>query len=168
MLRICAVVVVLSVPAAAETRTDAIGVNFPLLGLSASGYVALTEHLGVRLNAARYKKLEGIDSEAGQHGYIFDAGAGVMWFPRRMMDGAHLEAGFLYREDQRTIDDDRYDLRLYALRGMAGWCWRLDAFFIDWAVGAATGIEHGTRPRNVHQGFEPEAYLRFGIAFDFR
>src|SRR5258708_4342224 len=98
----------------------AIAGNTPLVwkySVASSGWLGWWDHHAIRANFARYRgpvaAAIGYDlfSESGsQHdfGHTTDLGVGWVYFPRRMLDGPSLEAGFLVRlhRERDRIDDN--------------------------------------------------------------
>lgn len=176
-----------------KTRREiAIGVNPPIGWLvrafAVSGYAQLSDHHGMRVNAASFPNphfwaapaLAGDGGASG--GSVFDVGAGWTYYPRRFLDGFGTELGAFYRRrDVRDFYDglgDSYEwkTRIVAARALVSWNWRIrSSIFISLAVGASTGNEKGTQrsqeepmsaPRSVdRQVFDIESYLRLGYAF---
>lgn len=180
--------------------------NFPLwwkegmVGVSA--YAGFHRHHAVRLNVARYRYIPNSVSDvialatgndlgdgpiAG--GHLTDVVATYAYYPRRVFDGAFVEAGLLTRFKATTTQDD-YDspehataTMTVAARGAVGWSWLMfDHAFIAIAVGASVGYERGYVATTPYANNRPdptmtsvssvsrdsasfEGMLRFGFAF---
>jgi hypothetical protein len=183
----------------APTGPFAIAVNTPLLwnySFAASGWVGWNDHHAIRANVARYRspgwmiipaKLDADDGPwDADFGHTTDLGLGWVYYPRRVLDGATLEAGVLCRIrrlrsrlDENNVAHEERDTGTYGGRLLAGWTWRLsDLFFLSAAVGASVGYERGTEktsnygadPMTMHRRVSradvaAEGYLRIGASF---
>jgi hypothetical protein len=129
-----------------------------------SAWVGRDAHHAIRANLARYRgplwlrALAPIFSDgeedsdvAPDFGETTDLGLGWVYYPRRLLDGASVEAGVLCRFDRRRnyIDDqnaaaEEHHTNVYSGRFLVGWTWRLsDAWFVATAAGGALGYERG-------------------------
>lgn len=157
------------------TSTDAIRANF-------ARYENTASLVGDVLSVAS----GGDGSEASHGGHITDLSVGLVHYSRALWDGLTLEAGALRRaRDTQVFDDFASPASVdttsttYAGRALIGWSWLVHQhLFISFAVGGSVGIERGTeRTANGlgqmqetvkvdRSAASPEAYLRFGGAFD--
>jgi hypothetical protein len=169
--------------------------------IAASAWVGWDGHHAIRANVARYRGPAWLrvlapvfgDGEADSvvapdFGQTTDLGLGWVYYPRRVLDGASIEAGVLGRFDRRRsyVDDrnvaaEEHHTNGYGGRVLAGWTWRLsDWWFVATAVGGALGYEHGrdktyvgadahgdvsktVRGSRLAPSFE--SYVRIGLAF---
>lgn len=169
--------------------------------IAASAWVGWDDHHAIRANVARYRGPAWLrvlapvfsDGEedsvvAPDFGQTTDLSLGWVFYPRRVLDGASIEAGVLGRFDRRRsyVDDrgvaaEEHHTNLYGGRVLVGWTWRLsDWWFLATAVGGALGDEHGrektyvgadrhgdvskdTRVSRLTPSFE--SYVRIGMAF---
>jgi hypothetical protein len=173
--------------------------------LAFSGWVGVDEHHAIRANYARYRgpvwafiagNFESDGLEEGDvppdFGHTTDLSVGWVYFPRRVLDGATLEAGALLRLnrlrdriDSKNVASEEQFTNVYGVRGLAGWTWRVsDWWFIALSVGASAGYERGREKKFIGYGrnngdfmeiiqagrlsrvaWSGEAYLRVGLAF---
>lgn len=144
-------------------------------------------HFAVRANVASYKAWDVENSSEYRFtGRNTDVGLGLVWYPRRLWSGLTLELGGLVRGRDVQLTDhfarsDRYlvatDTSIYAARGLVGWTWSWQPFFVSLSVGLSAGVERGTetssdemeeqvvaRPVN-RRITEGETSFRVGFAF---
>lgn len=169
--------------------------------IAASAWIGWGGHHAIRANAARYRGPAWLrvlapvfsDGEedgvvAPDFGQITDLSLGWVYYPRRVLDGASIEAGVLARFDRRRsyVDDhgvaaEDHHTNGYGGRGLVGWTWRLsDGWFLATAVGGALGYEHGREKTYVGVDVQGdvsksarvsrlaasfESYVRIGMAF---
>ena len=170
--------------------------------IAASAWVGWNGHHAIRANLARYRGPAWLrllapvfsDGEedsvvAPDAGQTTDVSLGWVYYPRRLLDGASLEASVLGRFDRRRSDVDDPDVaaedhhtNAVGGRVLVGWTWRLsDGWFIATAVGGALGYEHGRE--KTYAGADShgddlghsarvsriapslESYVRIGLAF---
>lgn len=201
-----------SAPVATEpaaSRPFALAINMPVTwrrSVGASAWVGWDEHHAIRANFARYRGplwplipalLESdndeVDGRANpDFGHTTDLSLGWVYYPRRVLDGATVEAGALLRLNHLRDDidaqnraDEELFTNVYSARVLIGWTWRLsDWWFVATSVGASAGYEHGRQKSFVGYDSTPghfmtitkdervsrlnaslEAYLRIGLAF---
>jgi hypothetical protein len=166
-----------------------------------SAWVGRDTHNAIRANVARYRGPlwlrvlapvfsdgEEDSSVAPDFGETTDLGLGWVYYPRRLLDGASVEAGVLCRFDRRRsyIDDQNaaaedHHTNVYSGRFLVGWTWRLSAaWFVAAAAGGALGYERGRE--KTYAGVDShgdvsrsgpvsrvsvslESYVRLGMAF---
>lgn len=199
---VLAVLAIFAAPARAEGTPEvelpiAFGVSSPQGWLhrsfGGSAYIALGPHHALRGNLAYYENAEPLLSVlaialggdiASHTGRINDAGAALVWYPRRVWDGFTLEAGVLRRGRRTRVEAEFADViktrsTTYAGRAMIGWSWLYAGrVFIAISAGVSVGREVGeetafpefpsgmstttsvTRPQ-----VDAESYLRIGFAF---
>jgi len=189
---------------AAPGRPFALAVNVLPVAADAfavSAWVGRDAHTAIRANVARYRGplwlrvLAPVFSDGEEDGDVApdfgdttDLGLGWVYYPRRLLDGASVEAGVLCRFDRRRnhVDDqnaaaEEHHTNAYSGRFLVGWTWRLsDWWFVATAVGGALGYEHGreatfagidshgdvSRSGPVSRvSVSLESYVRLGMAF---
>jgi hypothetical protein len=148
-------------------RPLAFGVNVPFAwawSVALSVWVGLDDHHAIRANCARYRgplweRLQGIPESEGpalgdippDFGYTADLSVGWVYYPRRALDGATLEASALLRinrlrdqiDEMNVASQERFT-NVYGARALVGWTWRLsDWWFVALSVGASAGYERG-------------------------
>jgi len=185
----------------------AVGVNLPLIwsrSFAASAWGRLDEHYAVRANVARYRgpllarTLSSIYSDgddgtgaAPDFGHTTDASLGLVYYPRRTLEGVSLEVGVLCRFNRLRdrIDDDNvagelHRTNVYSARVLAGWTGHFtDSWFLAVGLGGSLGYERGRervfvdydQSGGFHEIFRDgrvsradasvEAYLRVGFEF---
>ncbi|HEX3760370.1 MAG TPA: hypothetical protein VHW23_16755 [Kofleriaceae bacterium] len=168
--------------------------------VAATAWVGLDAHQAIRANVARYRSsiaaafLSGFDDEGPEEGDVppdfgatTDLSVGWSYYPRRVLDGASIEAELLTRFDRRRsyIDGqnmaaEEHHTNRYGGRLLVGWTWRLsDWWFLATAVGGSAGYERGHEKTYAGPGPGPglsnhaqvsqattsfEGYLRIGVA----
>ncbi|HEX3481986.1 MAG TPA: hypothetical protein VHT91_43530 [Kofleriaceae bacterium] len=166
-----------------------------------SAWIGRDAHHAIRANVARYRGplwlrvLAPVFSDgeedsdvAPDFGTTTDLGLGWVYYPRRLLDGASVEAGVLCRFDRRRNDIDEQDAaaeehhtNVYSGRLLVGWTWRLsDWWFVATAAGGALGYERGHEKTYVgvdghgdvsrsgpvsRVSVSFESYVRLGMAF---
>jgi hypothetical protein len=189
---------------AAPGRPFAVAVNvLPVApdAFAVSAWVGRDAHSAIRVNVARYRGPlwlrvlapvfsdgEEDSSVAPDFGETTDLGLGWVYYPRRLLDGASVEAGVLCRFDRRRSDiDDQnaaaedHHTNAYSGRFLVGWTWRLsDWWFVATGVGGALGYEHGREKTSAgadrhgdvsrsgpvsRVSVSLESYVRLGMAF---
>ena len=169
-----------------------------------SAWVGVDDHHAIRANFARYRgplwqsiaaafSGEGSDLEEGDippdFGHTTDVSLGWVHYPRRVLDGATLEASALLRLnrlrdriDSQNMASEEQFTNEYGVRALAGWTWRLGHWwFLAASVGASVGYERGREKQflgydathggmNITQDvrvsrvvWSGEAYLRIGV-----
>ena len=189
IVRLLVLLVLLSSPAAADEVKGALASNAPIRwpnSTAASAYVGYGHH-AVRANIAHYpfgmNALVGaaVEDEGSYSGGITDGGLSYMYFSRGLCDGAFAELGALVRRRNTSESDDvvgRVDRDSWTLsgRGMVGWSWTWDPFFLQIAVGASVGYEKGhedhmpefaepSTKQLAHRVVEAEGFFRIGFLF---
>lgn len=166
--------------------------GFPLHWANNDGGFSLAygfgRHYAVRANVASYEAFGPIsfDSELSVDGNNRDAGLGFVWYPRSLWSGPTFELGALARDRDVELYDSfadyerqivTTDTAIYAGRGLLGWSWYWDPFFLSVAAGLSIGYERGTETssddrlemvveKRVHRvTSEVETYFRLGFAF---
>lgn len=166
-----------------------------------SAWIGRDAHSAIRANVARYRGplwlrvLAPVFSDgeedsdvAPEFGSTTDLGLGWVYYPRRLMDGASVEAGALCRFDRRRnyVNDqdvaaEDHHTNVYSGRFLVGWTWRLStAWFLATAAGGALGYERGREKTYVgaeghgdvsrsgpvsRVSVSLESYVRLGMAF---
>lgn len=166
-----------------------------------SAWIGRDAHHAIRANVARYRGplwlrvLAPVFSDGEEDGDVgpdfgstMDLGLGWVYYPRRLLDGASVEAGVLCRFDRRRnfVDDqnaaaEEHHTNAYSGRFLIGWTWRLsDWWFVATAAGGALGYERGrektyagadghgdvSRSGPVSRvSVSLESYVRLGVAF---
>ncbi len=171
----------------------AVAVNLPIRwnkSFGGSAYLGVSNHVAIRGNFATYDdlRLAGIFNggyDGGTDGRTYDAGAGVVYYPRRLWDGLTLEAGVLRRAADITADGTRGGdeiirtrTTMYGVRGLVGWSWLVkNHVFLSIAGGSALGYERGSEDwrwehsdsmmtKTISKTVTPlEGYIRVGGAF---
>jgi hypothetical protein len=186
----------------------AFAVNVPFAwawSVAFSAWVGLDDHHAIRANCARYrgplwKILQGLPDAEGPEegdlppdfGHTTDLSVGWVYYPRRALDGATLEASALLRinrlrdqiDGMNVASQERFT-NVYGARALVGWTWRLsDWWFVALSAGASAGYERG-REKGGGVGYDvshnpsdasrdgrvsrlalsSEAYLRIGVGF---
>ena len=166
--------------------------GFPLRWANEDGAFSLSygfsRHFAVRANVASYEAHGpfSFESEISVSGNNRDAGLGFVWYPRSLWSGPTFELGVFARDrDVKLSDfwahDNRQrvitDTAIYAGRGLIGWSWYWDPFFLSVAAGFSIGHERGTETssgdlremvvekRVRRTTSEAETYFRVGFAF---
>jgi hypothetical protein len=190
-------------PGGPGSQPFALAVNVLPVALDAfavSAWVGRDAHNALRANVARYRGplwlrvLAPVFSDGEEDvdvvpefGSTTDLGLGWVYYPRRLLDGASVEAGVLCRFDRRRNDIDEnaaaeeHHTNAYSGRFLVGWTWRLsDAWFLATAAGGALGYERGrektfagadshgdvSRSGPVSRvSVSLESYVRLGMAF---
>ena len=166
-----------------------------------SAWIGRDAHSAIRANVARYRGplwlrvLAPVFSDGEEDGGVApdfgdttDLSLGWVYYPRRLLDGASVEAGVLCRFDRRRsfVDDENaaaeeHHTNVYSGRFLVGWTWRLsDAWFLATAAGGALGYERGHEKTYVgvdshgdvsrsgpvsRVSVSLESYVRLGMSF---
>jgi hypothetical protein len=166
-----------------------------------SAWVGRDAHSAIRANVARYRGPlwlrvlapafsdgEEDGSVAPDSGSTTDLGLGWVYYPRRLLDGASVEAGVLCRFDRQRNDVDEqgaaaedHHTNVYSGRFLVRWTWRLSGrWFVATAAGGALGYERGREKTYVgvdshgdvsrsgpvsRVSVSLESYVRLGMAF---